>query len=378
MAMIADTTRGYSDAVRQAIVRQQQRYAYPESMADASGPHSQVLRRSFTVANEPVGLQMRAWSEYVGRTLDVPLSRAQIAKGFDGHIDTYVLKDLVYLDVRTDPLLQARTAARISTDNVRDFVFHVAVEGIVETTTGPSRREKASQFTPGILALDMGQPMHMVRPMRSRIMAFFLPRHVVESVISDPESLHGRVIGYDTPLARLLPRHLAILRHELPTMTCEEMDSSLRTAAHLLMAAFGKQRRLGSRARAAARAAMHVQIKHYIEANLRRRELSPEAILGAFPLSRPTLYRMFEHDGGLFAYIRHCRLQEASDQLVRSPATPVAEVAHSLGFGSSSDFSRAFHRTYGIAPSEFREQGLDWLQQRCIDRQSAQVYFSRA
>jgi AraC-like DNA-binding protein len=378
MAMIADTTRGYSEAVRQAIVRQQQRYAYPQSTADVSGPQLQVLRQSFNVANEPVGLQMRAWSEYVGRTLDVPLSRTQVAKGFDGAIDTYVLKDMVYLDVRTDPLLQARTAARISTDNVRDFVFHVAVEGIVETTTGPSRREKATQFTPGILALDMGQSMHMVRPMRSHIMAFFLPRHIVESVIPDPESLHGRVIGYDTPLARLLPRHLAILRHELPTMTCEEMDSSLRTAAHLLMAAFGKQHRLGSRARAAARAAMQVQIKHYIEANLRRRELSPEAILGVFPLSRPTLYRMFEHEGGLFAYIRHCRLQEASDQLVRSPATPVAEVADSLGFGSSSDFSRAFLRTYGIAPSEFRAQGLDWLHQRCVDQQSAQVYFSRA
>lgn len=360
MAMSSDITPGYSEAVRRAILGQQQRYAYP-STADTSGQPAPVLHRSFTVAHEPVSLQMHAWSDYVGRTLDVPLSRAQVAHGFRGAIDTYVLKDLVYLDARTDPLLQARTTVRISTDNVRDFCFHVAVEGVVETTTGPSRNQRASQFTPGILALDMGQPMRMVRPMRSHVLAFFLPRHVVESVISDPESLHGRIIGYDTPLARLLPRHLAILRHELPTMAPEDKECSLRTAAHLLMAAFGKQQRLGSRARAAARAAMQVQIKHYIQANLRRKELSPDVILGSFPLSRPTLYRMFEQEGGLFAYIRHCRLQEASDQLVRSPATPVAEVAYNLGFGSSSDFSRAFHRTYGIAPSEFRAQGLDWL-----------------
>jgi AraC-like DNA-binding protein len=358
MAMSPDIPRGYSEAVSRAIANPQQRYAYPE---DVPGRPSPVLHRSFTVSHEPVDLQMLAWSDYVGRTLDVPLSRAQLTRGFHGEINTYVLKDLVYMDARTDPLLQARTVARISTDSVRDFVFHVALEGVVETTTGPFRAQKAFQFTPGILALDMGQPMRMVRPMRSHIMAFFLPRHVVESVIPDPESLHGRVISYDTPLARLLPRHLALLRDELPAMHPEDKEHSLRTAAHLLMAAFGKQQRLGSRVRAAARAAMHIQIKHYIQANIRRRELSPDIILGLFPLSRPTLYRMFEHEGGLFAYIRHCRLREASDRLVRSPLTPVAEIGRGLGFGSSSDFSRAFHRAYGIAPSAFREQGLDWL-----------------
>ena len=67
------------------------------------------------------------------------------------------------MDCRTDPVSQARSVARISTDSVRQFVFHVAVEGSIETGTGLYPKRKALQTRPGILALDMNQPMQIVR-----------------------------------------------------------------------------------------------------------------------------------------------------------------------------------------------------------------------
>ncbi len=356
-------TKSYSPAVDQLIAARHQRYVYPTEAVTEAALASRVIHRHFTVANEAVELQLPAWRDYVGRTLDVPISRTQLATGFRGEIDTYVLKDMVFLDTRTDPVAQARTAARISTDNVRDFVFHVAVDGIVETVTGTHQPRKSAQFVPGVLALDMNQQMRMSRPSSARVLAFFLPRAMVESAIPDAESIHGQVLTYTSPLTHLLRGHLLTLGQCLSSMSAADAEHALRTCANLLIAAFGKQARLSEGARAATRAAMLDQVKRYVQANLHHEKLSPDGILQTFQLPRPTLYRMFEPEGGLGAYIRNCRLREAADDLIRFPHGSVAEIAYGLDFNSHSDFTRAFHRAYGMSPQEFRGLELDLLRE---------------
>jgi AraC-like DNA-binding protein len=81
-------------------------------------------------------------------------------------------------------------------------------------------------------------------------------------------------------------------------------------------------------------------------------------VLAASPLSRPTLYRLFEAEaeaeGGLAAYIRNRRLREAADELHRYPRKAIVEIAYGTGFNSASDFNRAFRRAYDMSPSDFR------------------------
>ncbi|MBB3226350.1 AraC-like DNA-binding protein [Luteibacter sp. Sphag1AF] len=322
---------------------------------------STLIREQFSVANERVDLQMLAWSDYVGRILDVPISRAHVKRGFDGQIETFVLDGLIYLDSRTDPVSQERTLARISTDNMTDFCFHVAVEGIADTQTLSSHQRKSTQYVPGILALDMSQPMLMKRPTRARVLAFFFPRSVVNAAIPEAESIHGQVLGYTSPLTMLLRQSLLDLCDELPGMAPAEAERALRTCAGLILAAFGKQARASGQVRAAARDAMLGRIKHYIHGNLHRRDLTPDNVLSMFPLARPTLYRMFEHEGGLHAYIRNSRLRQAADELAQTAPVPIAQIASRLGFRYASDFTRAFRRAYGMAPAEFGAMKLEWL-----------------
>ena len=99
---------------------------------------------------------------------------------------------------------------------------------------------------------------------------------------------------------------------------------------------------------------MFDKARRYVQANLHRASLSPESVLEALQLPRPTLYRLFEHEGGLGAYIRNRRLREAADELVKYPNLPVLDIAYGLGFKSASDFSRAFRRTYEMAPQDLR------------------------
>jgi AraC-like DNA-binding protein len=128
----------------------------------------------------------------------------------------------------------------------------------------------------------------------------------------------------------------------------------MRTCALLIAAAFGKEAGLSGSARAAIRAATFSTVRRYIEANLHETDLTPESVLRASQLSRPTLYRLFESEGGLAAYIRNRRLSRAAEDLRQYPNKAVVEIAYGLGFSSASDFTRAFRRAYDMAPLDFR------------------------
>ena len=95
-------------------------------------------------------------------------------------------------------------------------------------------------------------------------------------------------------------------------------------------------------------------LRRYIEANLHEPDLSPDSVLLASQLSRPTLYRLFESEGGLATYIRNRRLSQAADELRRYPNKAVVEIAYGLGFNSASDFNRAFRRAFDMSPLNYR------------------------
>jgi AraC-like DNA-binding protein len=312
------------------------------------------IHERFSTASESPRQQLLAWRQRIAHILDVPVSKEQQASGFHGSIDSYRYADMAFMDCRTDAVMQTRSAARISTDNVRQFVFHVLVEGKIETATGMHPKRVAMQSNPGILALDMGQPMSMERT-NCRLHAIFLSREIIASVVPEPESLHGSVIEYDSPLARLIPAYLSALCQDRQFATSADRYDATRTCALLIAAAFGKRAGLSGGARAATRAAVFGTIRRYIEANLHESDLSPESVLLASQLSRPTLYRLFENEGGLAAYIRNRRLIAAAHELRRYPHKTVVEIAYGLGFNSASDFNRAFRRAYEMSPLDFRQ-----------------------
>ncbi|AUT75171.1 AraC-type DNA-binding protein [Paraburkholderia hospita] len=307
----------------------------------------------FSTASESPQQQLLAWRNRIGHILDVPVAKSQRESGFRGTIDSYRSADLAFMDCRTDAILQTRTAARISTDSARQFVFHVLVDGQIETKTGMYPKRVSTQIKPGILALDMGQPMRMERT-DCRLLAIFLPREWLAPVLPEPESIHGHVIEYDSPLARLIPGYLAALSQTGQSINPADFHDALKTCAMLIAAAFGKRTGRAGGARAVARAAVFGTLRRYIEANLHEPDLSPESVLLASQLSRPTLYRLFESEGGLATYIRNRRLSQAADELRRYPNKAVVEIAYGLGFNSASDFNRAFRRAFDMSPLDFR------------------------
>ena len=71
-------------------------------------------------------------------------------------------------------------------------------------------------------------------------------------------------------------------------------------------------------------------------------------------VSRPTLYRMFENDGGVRRFIQQRRAAAARDEIMASSHRRglIAEVAHKYCFADQAHFSRVFKAEFGYAPSD--------------------------
>ncbi|MGF6641328.1 helix-turn-helix transcriptional regulator [Paraburkholderia sp. MM6662-R1] len=98
-------------------------------------------------------------------------------------------------------------------------------------------------------------------------------------------------------------------------------------------------------------------MRRYVQAKLHDPDLSPDSVLASLHFSRASVYRLFEHEGGLAAYIASRRLRKAADELVRFPHLEVGDIAAGLDFNSASSFTRAFRRAFDVAPRDLHGYG---------------------
>lgn len=329
--------------------------------AAAAESRSAVSKSRFSTHALAADEQLLAWRQRVGHVVDVPPSKEQIATGFRGKIDLYAVGGMVFTDCSTDSMRLERSVARVSTDARRDYVFQLFVEGEIGHVTGMRKKRSAPGSVQGIVAFNLNQPFRAERP-ECRLLSLFVPAAIVDEELRDGSTIHGRIVQQGSPLTGLVLDHLAAVAREISGLDPASAADALHAGAQLLVAAFRKEARLTGASRAALQAAVMGQVRRYVEANLHQGDLTPARVVETLQLKRATLYRWFEHEGGLGAYIRNRRLREAADELVRYPHLQVTEIAYGLGFQSASDFTRAFRRAFDMSPLDMRARALD-LQQ---------------
>jgi AraC-like DNA-binding protein len=311
-----------------------------------------IVRSRFSVQGD-ARQSFTAWQERMSPVYDIQPPSKQGEERFDASLSRYTVGNLSFFDFLTDPNLAVRSLGRVSTENIHDVSFSVYLDGQPGQFLGGKHDRSAPpvRSVPTILAMDMDQPC-TVRSFHGRILLLFVPRALIETKFPDAASLHGRQIQATTPLTRLLIAHLVTLNRQIAGLGKQDAHQSLITSVELLAAAFSQQAGLSGDSRAAVRAAVYGQVRRHVEANLHDPDLSPESVLASLHLSRASVYRLFEHEGGLAAYIRSRRLRTAADELVRFPEMKVQDIASGLGFNSASSFTRAFRRAFDIAPQE--------------------------
>jgi AraC-like DNA-binding protein len=97
------------------------------------------------------------------------------------------------------------------------------------------------------------------------------------------------------------------------------------------------------------------RVRSFIEEHLTDPSLTPGKLCQALAVTRPTLYRAFESEGGVSSYIQRRRLEAAHACLSdEARKTSMAEIADEFCFSSPAHFSTAFRRQFGFAPREAR------------------------
>ena len=183
-------------------------------------------------------------------------------------------------------------------------------------------------------------------------------------------SAHGTIFAADSGPGRILYRGIESLFQIMDTLTLAEASAALD--ALITMTAGMLE---GDLARRAAHDPSGDQLLDkalaFIDRNLARSDLTPPLLEKSLPLSRSSLYRLFEPLGGVRNAILQRRLERAMRVLLTgtSAKPPLHAIARNHGFSSEEQYSRAFRARFGTTPSQF----YDMVRRRDTEALAAQA-----
>ena len=284
----------------------------------------------------------------------------------DFHVTTVTMmtRNALLVDTRATDQEYDRTPAHVARGAMDHFQITLCVEGEMRFSSG--RREVT--MGPGAICLiDMAQPNRTVLRgggSRTRLMAIILQRAMLAPRLAHPNSATATLLPSNHPHTRLLASHYAALTLP-PEPEAGSAEATIEAIADIVAAAAGGTADIAAGVERAERHLYLAMIKRRIADNLETDALTADELCRHFQISRATLYRLFEADGGLSHYVREQRLNLAFRQLISPSAedTRLIDLAVGMRFSSDSTFIRAFRRKFGLTPGELRELADNWLRE---------------
>lgn len=285
----------------------------------------------------------------------------------DFHITTATAMtgNALMVDSSTTALEYDRTPAHIARGGLDHYHITLCLQGEMWFSSG--RRELT--LHPGdICLIDMAQPNRTrltgVDGERARLTSIILPRAVLSPRLAHPNSATASFLPAGNHRARLLASQFTAL-WQPPVPEAGSLEATIEAMADIIASVAGSA--ADTEDGVVERAERHLylaMIKRHIAANLES-PLTAHDLWHRFQVSRASLYRLFEADGGLARYVQEQRLNRALMLLI-SPASQdkrLIDLAVDLQFSSDSTFVRAFRQQFGLPPGEIRKLAKDWIRE---------------
>jgi AraC-like DNA-binding protein len=262
------------------------------------------------------------------------------------------------IDTRIGAVQYDRTPRHIARGGIDHYQIALCVDGEMTYTAG---RRSVTLREGDLCLVDLALPSRTVLTAgsdtrRSRNVVLSLPRSSLSPLLAAPDGASASYISGGSRQGRLLAGHLLAM---CKTGGAPGSDGSIPTSdalAGLAADAVGRASDAEVVVDRANRDLLLASIKRHIDAHLLTEAVSVARLCGRFKLSRATLYRLFEPEGGLWRYIQEQRLSHAFARLASPAAAPtrMIDLAVDLHFASDTTFVRAFRRRFGITPGEVR------------------------
>lgn len=269
---------------------------------------------------------------------------------FFAEVTGWRLAGILLFDRRLAGVAHERSPDRVRRDQFDHFTVQLVVEGLFHLDCGGG----FVRVDPGQIALvDTTRPMRN-RMTATRVVTASVSREVLQAALGSTAGLHGRIIDQDKAL--LLADYMKSLAARAAEIGEADLAAVSRAFIDLLTVAAGAVELGRGADLRRLEFSRRESVKRFIEANLGL-ELTAEAIGDATGVSRATLYRIFQPDGGLGGVIQARRLVRVRAALGDlADERPLAEIAHACGFKSESHMGRLFREAFAISPGEYRRQ----------------------
>lgn len=312
-------------------------------------PHSHFDTR--TVPREH---QFAAWREAINVLFDTR-SATPAAHGFQASVDAYLCGEAGLGMIQAQAQHYDRSRSKLGRDGMDVYVLQYYLEGCCGQRDGAS----GTATRPGdLFIVDAAQPL-ATSTTDSRFLSLVVPRRLLAPLLQSPDELSMRVLRGNAPMVGLLRDHLSALYQSAGQLTSAEAQAVIPGTLQLAAAAINCQ--VTESNATAVKESLFASICRYLQYNLADLTLSAEGVAVHFGISRATLYRLFEREGGLINYLRLQRLRQCHAILADRSQThrSVAEIAQTYGFSDASNFARAYRRASGMSPRETRMLALE-------------------
>jgi len=271
----------------------------------------------------------------------------------DTHLTTGLLIESRFSAARFD-----RTSAHVARSGIDHYQVVMYLDGETEFAAG---RRVAPLRRGDVVLIDVAQPnrtlMAAGRSGAVHVMSLVLPRLLLAPLLGAPDSVSASLLSRESPAGRLVGQRLLSLRHEGAQLGDSDAATAVAGVAGLVAEAVGSARDAELAVVRASRSALLATIKSHIEKDLLSEAVTVPALCRRFGLSRATLYRLFEPEGGLAHYIQERRLHRAFTRLISPAGRParMIDLAVDHHFSSDNTFIRAFRRYFGLTPGAARD-----------------------
>jgi AraC-like DNA-binding protein len=192
----------------------------------------------------------------------------------------------------------------------------------------------------------------------AELFALALPRRILTSMLSDPNTASMTVVPSSTDALRLLIQYVDTLCMEPGPMSPALQALTATHVQDLVSLALSPTRDAKEVASMRGlRAARLLAIKRDVLANLGEQSLSVSGIASRHSISPRYIRSLFESDQTTFTdFVREQRLQLARRMLTDASLAyrSISTIAFDAGFGDISHFNQLFRRRFGATPTGVR------------------------
>ncbi|MBV7515691.1 helix-turn-helix domain-containing protein [Pseudomonas sp. PDM25] len=292
-------------------------------------------------------LQSDYWREITRPVFDICRPHASPHATIEGELFSRSNGELLIGRTEFSAQRFSRSSQKIQRTGVDGYVLQLMIAGNMRGDVG----ERRVQLCPGdIYILDLGRICDNHTSSGARL-TMMIERGRVEQLVGRAD-LHGMIFRRGQSINQLLTDFLTALWKLSLDLSYADSVVAVNVVSRLVKAGLGDHTPLPPDEWGLALATLRLNIFRHIDAHLVQPDLGVESILTRFGISRATLYRAFENDGGVVTVIRERRLNAARDLLARSDGQLISQVAFRFGFASQSQFFKAFRHQFGFSPSD--------------------------